>query len=148
VPPGRWCATTKERSRSAGDRSDPGVVSLVAELRGHQRQAAEEVEQWKTHHEERKTVDARLLYRWARVVTVGGGFFPVARPQNEPGRSADRKLTLPGFYNSQTRPWHSNALPARYRAGADGLESGGNFYPKPTPPGREPTMVMHSPSFD
>ena len=27
---------------------DPGVVSLVAELRGHERQAAEEVEQWKT----------------------------------------------------------------------------------------------------
>jgi hypothetical protein len=29
-------------------RIDPGVVSLVAELRGHERQAAEEVEQWKT----------------------------------------------------------------------------------------------------
>ena len=29
-------------------RIDPGVVSLVAELRGHERQAAEEVGQWKT----------------------------------------------------------------------------------------------------
>jgi hypothetical protein len=29
-------------------RMDPGVVSLVAELRGHERQAAEELEQWKT----------------------------------------------------------------------------------------------------
>jgi hypothetical protein len=33
-------------------RIDPGVVSLVAELRGHERQAAQELRQWKTHHEE------------------------------------------------------------------------------------------------
>jgi hypothetical protein len=39
-------------------RIDPGVVSLVAELRGHERQAAEELEQWKTHHEERRVIDA------------------------------------------------------------------------------------------
>jgi hypothetical protein len=38
-------------------RIDPSVVSLVAELRGHERQAAEELEQWKTHHEERKVID-------------------------------------------------------------------------------------------
>jgi hypothetical protein len=29
-------------------RIDPGVVSLAAELRGHERQAAEELEQWKS----------------------------------------------------------------------------------------------------
>jgi hypothetical protein len=29
-------------------RIDPGVVSLFAELRGHERQAAEELKQWKT----------------------------------------------------------------------------------------------------
>jgi hypothetical protein len=39
-------------------RSDPGVVSLVAELRGHERQAAEELERWKTHIEVRKVIDA------------------------------------------------------------------------------------------
>jgi hypothetical protein len=39
-------------------RIDPGVVSLLAELHGHERQAAEELERWKTHHEERKVVDA------------------------------------------------------------------------------------------
>ena len=39
-------------------RLDPGVVLLVAELRGHERQAAEELEQWKTHHEERRVIDA------------------------------------------------------------------------------------------
>jgi hypothetical protein len=33
-------------------RIDLGVVSLVAELRGHERQAAEELGQWKTHVEE------------------------------------------------------------------------------------------------
>jgi|SRR5450759_512152 hypothetical protein len=39
-------------------RIDPGVVSLAAELRGHERQAAEELEPWKTHPEERKVIDA------------------------------------------------------------------------------------------
>jgi hypothetical protein len=39
-------------------RIDPGVVSLVAELRGHERQAAEELGQWKRHVEERKPPDA------------------------------------------------------------------------------------------
>jgi hypothetical protein len=34
------------------------VVSLVAELRGHERQAVAELQQWKTHHEERKSLDA------------------------------------------------------------------------------------------
>jgi hypothetical protein len=37
---------------------DPGVVSLVAELRGNEREAAQELEQWRTHLEERKLVDA------------------------------------------------------------------------------------------
>jgi hypothetical protein len=34
--------------------------SLVAELRGHERQAAEELSQWKTHIDERKVIDATL----------------------------------------------------------------------------------------
>jgi hypothetical protein len=38
-------------------RVDPGVVSLVAELRGHARQAAEELEQWKTRVKVRKPLD-------------------------------------------------------------------------------------------
>ena len=38
-------------------RIDPGVVSLVAELSGHERQAAEELGQWKTHVEERRVID-------------------------------------------------------------------------------------------
>jgi hypothetical protein len=44
--------------RAPGTRTAPGVFSLVAELRGHERQAAEELEQWKTHHEERRVIDA------------------------------------------------------------------------------------------
>ena len=39
-------------------RIDPGVISLFAELRGHERQAAEELGQWKTGVEERKPLDA------------------------------------------------------------------------------------------
>jgi hypothetical protein len=38
-------------------RIDPGVVSLVADLRAHERQAAQELDQWKTHHEERQVID-------------------------------------------------------------------------------------------
>ncbi len=38
-------------------RIGPSVVSL-AELRARGRQAAEELEQWKAHHEERKVIDA------------------------------------------------------------------------------------------
>ena len=39
-------------------RIDPGVVSLVAETaRPRARQTAEELEQWKTHHEDRKAID-------------------------------------------------------------------------------------------
>jgi hypothetical protein len=41
-----------------GYRIDPGVVSLVAELRGHERRAVGELEQGNTSHEERKVVDA------------------------------------------------------------------------------------------
>ena len=39
-------------------RIDPGLLSLVAELRGHERQGAEELGQWKTRAEERKVIDA------------------------------------------------------------------------------------------
>jgi hypothetical protein len=38
-------------------RIDPGVVSLVAVLQGHERQAAERLERWKTGGEERKPLD-------------------------------------------------------------------------------------------
>jgi hypothetical protein len=47
----------KEADRQVG-RIDPGVASLLAELRAHERQAAEELEQWKTHVEEHKVIDA------------------------------------------------------------------------------------------
>jgi hypothetical protein len=58
-------------------RIDPGVVSLVAELRGHERQAAEELEQWKTHIEERHVIDASpaaitlaMLFTWRSQVDL------------------------------------------------------------------------------
>ena len=39
-------------------RIDPGAVSLVAELRTHECQAAEELGRWKTGVEEPKVIDA------------------------------------------------------------------------------------------
>jgi hypothetical protein len=42
----------KGKADRLATRIDPGVGSLVTELRAHERQAAEELEQWKTHHEE------------------------------------------------------------------------------------------------
>ena len=55
APAGCWSAAARERSQSAGD---PHLVSLLAELRGHERQGAEELKQRKTHVEERKVIDA------------------------------------------------------------------------------------------
>ena len=49
--------TGKESDRLV-TRMDPGVVSLLVELRAHERQAAEGLGQWKTHHEVRKVIDA------------------------------------------------------------------------------------------
>jgi hypothetical protein len=43
----------KEAARLVA-RIDPGVVSLVAELRAHERQAVEKLKRWRTHHEERR----------------------------------------------------------------------------------------------
>jgi hypothetical protein len=51
-------------------RIDPGVVSLVAELRAHQRQAAEELERWKTGVEEPKP--EWLPRTWPIVPTANG----------------------------------------------------------------------------
>ena len=58
-------------------RIDPTVVSLVAELRGHERQAAEELDQWKTHGEERKPLDEppamvtlAMLFTWRSQVDL------------------------------------------------------------------------------
>ena len=46
------------------------MVSLVAELRGHERQAAEELEQWKTRVKEPKPLDAsRAAIRLALLLT-------------------------------------------------------------------------------
>jgi hypothetical protein len=41
------------------------VVSLGAELRGCERQAAEELDRWKTHSEEHKPLDA-----WPAAITL------------------------------------------------------------------------------
>jgi hypothetical protein len=49
-------------------RIDPSVVSLVAELRGHERQGAQELDQWKSRVEERKVIDA-----WPAAVTLAAG---------------------------------------------------------------------------
>jgi lipoate-protein ligase B len=46
-------------------RIDPGVVSLLAELRAHERQAAEKLGQWKTNREKRKVIRPGLGVRVA-----------------------------------------------------------------------------------
>jgi hypothetical protein len=56
------------------------VVSLVAELRGHERQAAEELGEWKTHHEVRQSFSASptavtlaLICTREQLEKMGGG---------------------------------------------------------------------------
>jgi hypothetical protein len=51
----------------------PGVVALVADLRAQERQAAEELGQWKTHHEERKVIDASQAAITCRKPSTGCG---------------------------------------------------------------------------
>ena len=62
VPGGASGLLVRDYKGKKADRSvsriDPGVASLLAELRAHERQAAEELEQWKTHVEEHKVIDA------------------------------------------------------------------------------------------
>jgi hypothetical protein len=48
----------EQAGRAAGTIAHEISSRRVAELRGHERQAAEKLEQWKTHHEERKRLDA------------------------------------------------------------------------------------------
>jgi hypothetical protein len=57
-PAGYWCRLQRQEADKLVTRIDPGVVSPVAELRGHGRQGAQEFGQWKTHHEVRKVIDA------------------------------------------------------------------------------------------
>jgi hypothetical protein len=72
-----WTRHLTLRSRdSVADRLvtciDPGAVSLVAELRSHGSQANEDLQQWKTHHEERKVIDASpAAITLAMLVTTG-----------------------------------------------------------------------------
>jgi hypothetical protein len=53
-----------EGSDHGGLSHRPGVVFLVAELSGHERQAAEELGQWKTRVEERMPLEPAR--RWLR----------------------------------------------------------------------------------
>jgi hypothetical protein len=62
--------TGKEADRLV-TRIDPGVVSLVAELGGHERQTAEEVERWKTHIKERYALE--LLYQDGKCLPLEEG---------------------------------------------------------------------------
>jgi hypothetical protein len=75
APAGCWRATTRARKPTGWRRgSIPGVVSLVAELCGHQRQAAEELRQWKTHHEERMSFIASPMAVTLALLLTGEEF--------------------------------------------------------------------------
>jgi len=94
-----------------------GVVSLVAELRGHERQAARELDQWNTSHEEPEPLDGSPAARalelerqadevhgmlrrsgaGARDQPDGGGPHPPRgeRPGVEPGCASTCRPTFP-----------------------------------------------------
>jgi hypothetical protein len=100
-------------------RIDPRVVSLVGDLRGHERQAAEELGQWKTHHEERKPPRC-----------VGGGDYPGhhQRPAPATGQAAVPTLHeagLPGEEAGREMLWF-----------AQGSASGRKHFPPPPSPSR------------
>ena len=53
-------------------RIDPGVVSLVAERRGHERQPAEELSQWKAHNASPAAITLALLLTDEELDSLGG----------------------------------------------------------------------------
>jgi hypothetical protein len=73
-------------------RIDPGAVSLVAELRTHECQAAEELGRWKTGVEERKVIDASLAAITCR----------------KPSTSLRAMVRLPKYSPSMARPRTGN----------------------------------------
>jgi hypothetical protein len=88
-------------------RSAPGVVSLVAELRGHERQAAEELGQWKTGGDQaRPAADRR------GVGLVGEGRW---RWRNREGRTI-RRVRCPKPSTARA-PWRACPSIPRQRRG-------------------------------
>src|ERR1035437_3653677 len=62
-------------------RIDPGVVSLVAEFRAHEQPVDQELEKGKTHHEERRVIDASPA-----AITLALALSPVELDELEPGQ--------------------------------------------------------------
>ena len=70
APAGCWCRDYKAKEATTEVyRIDPGVVSLAAELHGHERRA-QELGQWKTRVEEHKRLDAAPATRAGMLLTV------------------------------------------------------------------------------
>jgi hypothetical protein len=74
-------------------RIDPGVVSLFAELRGHGRQAAEELGQGKTRGEERKPLDVLAPAKACR--WFASGFPRLRKPSSGRDRPRNPQPQLP-----------------------------------------------------
>jgi len=101
-------------------RIDPGVVSRVAELRGHERQAAEELEQWKTGVEAPKPLDVSPA-----AITLAMLMTPAELEQFEKNAR-----------NWRGRRW-SPRRDRRSGAGARGRPGGGPNRPRGHLPGEE-----------
>jgi hypothetical protein len=81
-------------------RIDPGVVSLVAELRGQERRVVGKLGLWKTHHEERKSLDASpAAIALAMICT-----------REQLGRWSKRRWRCNWNWNWNRRPQHSAAI--------------------------------------
>jgi len=113
-------------------RIDPGVVSLVAELHGHERQALEELEQWRTHHEERKPLDASpAAVTLALLLTdedldsleKSAGDGEIARG-GRPGGSDEPRLEPAARHGEPTQVFPGNAAPPERRPRLDGVICG------------------------
>jgi hypothetical protein len=133
APAGCCCAATSARKLTGWWRASTlAWVSLVAELRGHERQAAEELRQWKAHVEERKPLDVSpaAVTRAMAMTTAelkelekGAGDGEIARG-GRPGGSDVASPQPAARHGEPAQVFPANAAPPGARPRMDGVICG------------------------
>jgi hypothetical protein len=117
-------------------RIDPGVVSLVAEPRGHERQAAEELGQWKTGVEEPKTLHASPAVITRAMLMTSADLEELEKIAGHggivgPGRPRGSEVASPqpaARHGEPAQVFPANAAPTNGRLRLDGVICGSGIH--------------------